>query len=135
MLGHLAYLLSIATCAVPEANRSFTESGLELSGGGWTLQLALDAWGRPGATSPAPPAGPGRRNGRIEYDRGALTEWYVEDPLRGLEQGFTIEAAPGGEGPLRLRLSVGRSGFRTEVLPGGRDARFVELTGESSEIL
>jgi hypothetical protein len=32
---------------------------------------------------------------RVEYRRGALTEWYVNGPL-GIEQGFTISDAPVG---------------------------------------
>ena len=32
---------------------------------------------------------------RIEYRRGDLVEWYVND-RRGLEQGFTLSQRPGG---------------------------------------
>ncbi|HYL37362.1 MAG TPA: FG-GAP repeat protein [Bryobacteraceae bacterium] len=43
---------------------------------------------------------------RIEYRRGALTEWYVNDE-RGLEQGFRVATRPGTEaGPLLIALGV-----------------------------
>src|SRR6185369_94270 len=37
---------------------------------------------------------PRARANRVEYRRGALTEWYVNGPF-GIEQGFTLERAPG----------------------------------------
>ncbi len=44
---------------------------------------------------------------RIEYRYGELTEWYVNGP-RGLQQGFTIQQAPGERtsAPLTLRLAI-----------------------------
>jgi hypothetical protein len=90
------------------------------------LELELAAWGREGARTPAPPAVRTGRGTRVEYRRGALTEWY-ENGAHGLEQGFTLAAAPGrhGVGSLELELRVA-DGWSTEVLPGGRDARFLD---------
>jgi hypothetical protein len=34
------------------------------------------------------------RTNRVEYKRGALTEWYINGPP-GLEQGFTLAKPPG----------------------------------------
>jgi FG-GAP repeat len=42
---------------------------------------------------------------RVELDRGGVREWYVNGPL-GLEQGFTLQAAPGCEGPKVVTLEV-----------------------------
>jgi hypothetical protein len=52
-----------------------------------------------------PRAEPRVDGNRVEYRRGALTEWYVND-TDGLEQGFTL-AGPLSDGPeTLLRLSV-----------------------------
>ena len=54
------------------------------------------------------PARPKATANRIDYQRTALTEWYVNGPL-GLEQGFTFESPPGhatGE-VLTLALDLG----------------------------
>jgi hypothetical protein len=42
---------------------------------------------------------------RVEYRRGPITEWYVND-THGLEQGFTLVERPTGEGPLVVALQV-----------------------------
>ncbi len=42
---------------------------------------------------------------RVEYRRRDLTEWWVNGPL-GLEQGFTVNHAPAGRGPLDVVLSL-----------------------------
>ena len=78
----------------------------------WRMELALSAWGRAGAMSPAPPVvlpavdGGGEVN-RIEYQRGQLTEWYRNDE-NGLEQGFTLYSPPPayGEAPVQLDLAI-----------------------------
>jgi hypothetical protein len=75
----------------------------------------------------------------VEYRRGDITEWYVNDE-RGLEQGFTVRRRPGrarAEEPLRLSLSIAgnttprlsRDGRAVEFLaPGGALAmRYAEL--------
>lgn len=55
------------------------------------------AWGRSNSLRPAGEASLSSKDNRIELSRGLLTEWYVNSP-EGLEQGFTIPAASGGEG-------------------------------------
>ena len=47
---------------------------------------------------------------RVEYRRGALTEWYVNDE-RGLEQGITLHKPPArqGSGPLVVEWAVSGS--------------------------
>jgi len=73
------------------------------------LTLQLTAWGRAGALQPPAPAAVVVAGGRVEYRRGPLVEWYVNE-RRGLEQGFTIEAAPRAGDPhalLELQLALG----------------------------
>lgn len=66
---------------------------------------------------------------RIEHQRGALTEWYVNDE-RGLEQGFTLYSSPpaagrrGGDATLALEMAP--SGSLTAHLTAVGDA--LELT-------
>jgi hypothetical protein len=57
------------------------EVGLALSGYGYSRIEAVE------------PAQPHARGNRVEFDRGALTEWYVNRPA-GMEQGFTLSRAP-----------------------------------------
>ena len=81
------------------------------------------AAGACGATRAPPPAALAADGNRIEYRRGPLTEWYVNDE-RGLEQGFTLAAAPSPAGapgaPLVLELAIA-GGLRpaSPVAPAG----------------
>ena len=116
----------------PEQNMdaTFRPGAVHVTGPGWTFGLALVAWGREGALVPAADIEPRVDGRRVEYPRGDLTEWYVNE-ARGLEQGFTIEAAPAGEdGPLQLVLAV-EGGLCGRVLGGDRDARFEDAEGNA----
>ncbi|MCU0253318.1 MAG: FG-GAP-like repeat-containing protein [Acidobacteria bacterium] len=89
----------------------FTENGVRLvprrkETPPWEWSLSLVGWGRPAAMRPVGPARLSVLENRVEADRGELVEWFVNDP-RGLEQGFTIDAPPPGDGPLALDLAVG----------------------------
>ncbi|MBI4516452.1 MAG: FG-GAP repeat protein [Deltaproteobacteria bacterium] len=67
--------------------------GLRLSGYGYGEEL-----------SSVGTAGPVADRNRVEYRRGALTEWYVNGP-QGLEQGFTLESPPARTGgPLTIEV-------------------------------
>jgi hypothetical protein len=69
--------------------------------------LALNLVGV-GRGEPLARVGPGQVSSdgpRVEIRRPGLVEWYV-NRASGLEQGFTIEQRPEGEGPLVLELSV-----------------------------
>jgi hypothetical protein len=91
---------------------TFTPSGVRIETGraGWSM--ALQGYGYGTHLDPVAIASPSAANNRIEYRRGALTEWYVNGPL-GLEQGFTIEQRPdrGHTGLLTLALTL--SGIAT----------------------
>jgi large repetitive protein len=127
---------------------------LSRSASSFSLELRTAAWGREDALVPvaAAPAEPGDCAGdqldldgeclrRAELPREGLTEWWAND-ARGLEQGWTIDAPPAGDGPLVVEVAV--EGMEVEVAeheatliaPGARltygsllalDARDVEL--------
>jgi hypothetical protein len=59
----------------------------------WHWGLCLVAWGGAESLQPVDAAILYADANRIEYRRGELTEWYVNDE-RGLEQGFTITRPP-----------------------------------------
>lgn len=76
----------------------FTEDGVRIvprrgDAETWEWGLSLVAWGRAGSMIPVPAARLAVDRQRIDADRGALLEWFVNGP-KGLEQGFKIEALP-----------------------------------------
>ena len=71
----------------------FTPSGVELRSGPALWKLALRSYGYDKALQPVPAVVPRGSSNRVEYRRGALTEWYVNGPF-GLEQGFTLNQRP-----------------------------------------
>ena len=78
---------------------------------------------------PERPASLSAEGDRVEYRRGGLTEWYVNDE-RGLEQGFTIDAPPvgvsGDEGAGYLVLELAVTGDLSPSLTA--DGLAIELT-------
>ncbi len=88
----------------------FTPSGIRViprsAQPSWEWQLALVRWGRPAALAAVEPAALQVDGQRIEYDRGGIVEWYVND-RRGLEQGFTLAAPPEGTGLVEIELALG----------------------------
>jgi hypothetical protein len=76
----------------------FTEDGIRLSPrvaatASWEWGLRLVGFGRPAALMRVGPPALSARENRIDYERGAIDEWYVNDP-DGLEQGFTVADPP-----------------------------------------
>jgi len=62
------------------------------------------AWGRTGSPRglrEALPVTPEAAGPVVSYERDGLVEWYENSP-RGLEQGFTLPARPGGQGALSI---------------------------------
>jgi hypothetical protein len=93
----------------------FTADGLRIRAGADRLGLSLA-----GHVAASPRA----RANRIEYRRGALTEWYVNGPL-GVEQGFTLRAPPAGRSTGRIALELRLSGNLTPAVePSGRSVTF-----------
>ena len=69
------------------------------------VSLSLAGFGR-GEALTLPEAGEVvSEQGRVEIRRPDLLEWYENSP-EGLEQGFTLEARPSGDGPVVVELSV-----------------------------
>ena len=92
------------------ANRlvaDFTSNGVNLVAGSAQAEIAFSAYGYGEKLHAARPAAPNVQGNRLEYARGALSEWYVNGPF-GLEQGFTIPLRPGkSQGkPLALAFTI-----------------------------
>jgi hypothetical protein len=107
---------------------SFTSAGVSVNSGAMRLGLSVRGVGFGSSlTSPAT-AMPRARGNRIMYSRPGLSEWYANGPL-GLEQGFTVGAAPSGHvaGPLTVSLAL--SGNACASLAEGGKAIALALAG------
>ena len=88
------------------------------------LSLTLAGMGRDGRITSVEPGEVGHDGARVEIRHPGLVEWYANS-REGLEQGFTVEERPAGEGPLLLELEVG--GARASLHAG--DVVFATGTG------
>jgi FG-GAP repeat len=97
----------------------FQASGVQVRSGSAHWGMALAGYGYGEAVQKLQSAQPEAKQNRVEYRRGAVTEWYVNGPL-GLEQGFTLAAAPGAkrQGPVTIALAL--SGDLQAVVDGNR---------------
>ena len=86
------------------------------AGPSWLWGLTFAGYGRGSTAWPVSQAIPRPAASRVEYRRGDVDEWYVNAP-RGLEQGFTLQAAP--EEAAR-RGKVGASRGRSDLPGRGR---------------
>lgn len=90
---------------------TFDESGIHIgprnSGkAAWSWGLALQGIETKNGKQPVAPPERVIQGNRIEYRRGTLTEWYINETA-GLEQGFTLAEAPdGGTEDLTLVLAM-----------------------------
>ena len=86
------------------------------------------------------------QDNRIEYDRGTILEWYVND-RRGLKQGFALASPPPGGGAVHLDMeltgtlspAISEDGqaidFRTSAAPGAiRYSRLLVLDAAGQEL-
>jgi hypothetical protein len=80
---------NLRTYFTPDGIRAIPRTGSTA----WEWGLTLTGYGYEGAIQPVAPATLSADGDRVEYHRGSLTEWYVNDE-RGLEQGFTLYAPP-----------------------------------------
>ncbi|MBN95818.1 MAG: hypothetical protein CL928_17395, partial [Deltaproteobacteria bacterium] len=99
------------------------------------LSLRTEAYGRPGALVALPASSPrlgdcdgservdidGNCLHRTEIVRKGVIEWWTND-ARGLEQGWTINSPPPGEGPLVVDVEV--QGLEVLVNGDGSEAQF-----------
>jgi len=112
----------------------FTESGVHVvprgeAGPVWSLALA--GFGRGDASARPLRSAPSIQGPYVEYERGALREWFLNEE-RGLEHGFTLlERPPEGaqRAPVAIELVLGGD-FEAEPAPDGRSARFSAACGE-----
>jgi hypothetical protein len=113
--------LSIGVLRTPGAR--FDASGVGLHDFG----LAVRGFGRESGVDLLSDKRPRLRDGRIEYDRGALRECYASDGA-GLLQAFVVAAPPAGAGRIVVAADV-RGDFAGRVLAGARDAEFRHADG------
>jgi len=106
-----------------EAN--FGLRGLEVHRGRNYWLLRLQEYGRGTNLVTLKAANPTASKNRIEYERGAITEWYVNGPM-GIEQGFTIASPPRPKDDLPLSIILALSGNVTATVDS--DRRGVTLT-------
>lgn len=97
----------------------------------WNVDLALTGYGYEGNIKPLSSAKIVVSDNRIEYQRGSLIEWYINDE-RGLEQGFTLREPPGqrNSGKLIVKLG-GKSSLRPLVKKGSSKLAFVDAQGNT----
>lgn len=119
----------------------FTREAAVVSGKGqgaearhWQLQMSLNGYGYGERRQSAPTTEVSASDNRIEYQRkgraGRLTEWYVNRP-EGLEQGFTIDQAPGSRKPgeaLTLWVGIGE-GWKAQLESKGQAVKLTKGTG------
>ncbi len=94
--------------------------------------MELKGYGYEGNVQPVEAAVVRAHEERIFYDRGNITEWYVNGVL-GLEQGFTIDAEPGREDSpnsktLAIELEV-QGDLRPVWDEEGRTVDFIDSRG------
>jgi len=95
--------------AVHRLRLRFGADGVHIGADAAEWGLALHGWGYGERLRAVTPVQPRAAANRVEYHRGAVTEWYVNGPL-GLEQGFIVESAPGERHDAPLTLSLALSG-------------------------
>jgi hypothetical protein len=73
--------------------------------GAQLVSMELRAVGRGESLERVAPGEVSSEAARVEIARPGLVEWYENRP-EGLEQGFTLESRPAGDGPLLLDLEI-----------------------------
>jgi hypothetical protein len=95
-----------------------TEKGVEPA---WRFAWQTTGIGRPGGIEAVSPSSPSAAGARVVYQRDGWSEWY-ENTAKGLEQGFTIERRPDGEGNLRVA-----GNFQGALKPRTREDGAIDL--------
>ncbi|MGH3430532.1 MAG: FG-GAP repeat protein, partial [Mycobacteriales bacterium] len=96
--------------------------------------LAARGYGYGDALVPLSGAAPQASANRVEYRRGAVTEWYVNGPM-GLEQGFTLSEPPGKPNrqpdhqPVTVALALSGD-LVAAVDPGGKAVTLTRKDGQ-----
>jgi trimeric autotransporter adhesin len=101
-----------------------------LASGRWGM--ALRGYGYGGNLHAVRSAEPKAKANRVEYARGALSEWYENGPL-GIEQGFTVRERPGKSHGEPLTLAFALSGDLAATVDSGQ--RGVTLKKNGTAVL
>jgi len=96
---------------------AFTPDGLHITAGGRSWGMAMTGIGTPGSVKPLEKAILSNDNGIMVYVRGDVSEWYINSPW-GVEQGFTVNSAPGGTNGDGLLVELFLSGELQPSLNG-----------------
>ena len=109
---------------------TFTSQGVAVASHdlSWDFGLDLVAYGRGTRPAAIAPVAPRREQGRIEYRRSDLVEWYVNE-RRGIEQLFTLRERRPGVEALSLVLRY-RGGLTPALADDDRTALFHGQDGE-----
>ena len=104
-----------------DLSMDFDHSGVAVASGVSTLRMRLLSFGYGEHLQPASPARIHAEANRVEYDGGTFTEWYSNGPL-GLQQGFTVAAAPASSSgePLTLLMELAGN-LQPMIEAGNRD--------------
>jgi hypothetical protein len=107
----------------------FARGSVLVSSGGVSLGLSLRAYGYGAALRPLSAVAARVTANQVLYVHAGVSEWYANGPL-GLEQGFTVPAAPAGRHAGPLTLALGLSGdARGRVLRGADGVMFTGAGG------
>jgi trimeric autotransporter adhesin len=98
----------------------FTLTGIDFQQEASHWKMALKGYGYGDRLLSTNPVSPHADANRVEYRRGAFTEWYVNGPL-GIEQGFTLARAlrKVTDGPLTLTFTL-EGDLSASLDPGAR---------------
>jgi len=107
----------------------FDAAGTTLQAGDATWRMGLVSWGYGDAVDAVAAGQVTAEGNRVEIDHGTLTEWYVNGPF-GVQQGFTVAAAPGESSgaPLVLRLAT-PAGLTVRIDADGRGLTWCTADG------
>ncbi|MCB9676743.1 MAG: hypothetical protein H6737_16620 [Alphaproteobacteria bacterium] len=79
--------------------------GVRIDDPGFSVALTHASWGRPGFSAPFPDATVVPEGPRTRFVSDGIEAWYEAVPA-GLEQGFTVEDPPAGDGWLEVRVGL-----------------------------
>ena len=101
---------------------------MTLQAGEATWRVGLTAWGRGESLRPIGPVAATRvAANKLELRHTDLQAWYRNGPL-GLQQGWTLDARPSGDGLLALALASNGT-LRPTLEPTGRDLVLRDVRG------
>jgi hypothetical protein len=108
------------TAANPHQNLAahFAAGGIEVRHGSARWAMTLRGVGYGDTIAKLDAVAPQGDSNRVEYRHDAFTEWYVNGPV-GLEQGFTLNQAPGKSNGQPLTVTLTLSGDLTPAVESG----------------